>query len=222
MTRTRSRRTVQAIAIPLVGLAGLLAATSAEPAQAEAKAKAPQLSITVDDGRTDAGAADSLRYTVTITNLGADRVRDLHLSQTVPAGSSFDSADHGGRVRKGTIGWTVDLGAGRTTTVTSSLAVDRDLPPELLRLATVACASTSATAAPVVCASDSDLLPAGASAEVQQRQLDEAGVGAARPAWVLPAGLGSGALLLVAALVLGGRAVGRRRVGLGGGSSPQS
>lgn len=205
MTRTRTRRTVPALVVPLVGVAGLLAGGSAQPARAETRP--PQLSITVDDGRTDAKAGDELRYAVTVTNLGGKRVEDLRVTQTVPAGAELGSADRDGRASKGTVAWTVDVGPGRSTTLTTSLTLAGELPPDLLRLATVGCASTSAKAPPVVCASDSDELPAGAAAAAQQRELAPAA--AARPAWVLPAAAGSAGL--VAATGLGAWLTGRRR-----------
>jgi hypothetical protein len=41
-------------------------------------------------------------------------------------------------------------------------------PKELLRLASVACASASTNGPPIVCATDSDQLPAGAAAQVSK------------------------------------------------------
>lgn len=208
MTRTRSRRTVQALVVPVLGLAGLLAAGGAPAAHAESKETPPQLSITVDDGRDDAKAGETLRYTVTVTNLGGERVEDLRVTQTVPSGARLASADRGGRASKGTVAWTVDVRPGRSTTLTTSLTLARELPPDLLRLATVGCASTSAGTPPVVCASDSNELPAGAAAAAQQRELDRAAVDV-RPAWVVPAALGSAAL--VVATGVGAWVTGRRR-----------
>jgi uncharacterized repeat protein (TIGR01451 family) len=208
MTPPRSHRTAPVLLVPLVGVAGLLAVTAAQPAQAEAKAKSPQLSITVDDGRADAKPGDELRYTLTVTNLGGDRVEDLRVTQTVPTGARLRSADRAGRASEGTVAWTVDVAPGRSTTVTTSLTLARELPADLLRLATVGCASTSAKAPPVVCASDSDELPAGAAAAAQQRELDPAAADDRR-AWVVPAALGSGGLVVAAGL--GAWATGRHR-----------
>jgi hypothetical protein len=80
-------------------------------------------------------------------------------------------------------------------------------PKSLLRLATVACALTSETGAPVVCASDSDLLPAGAAAE----QATAAPANSATTWWFI-GGLG----ILIAALAGAALIVIRRRRVAGG------
>lgn len=154
---------VAALAAALgVAVAGLL------PVTAGAAPKAPELSIAVDNqqGATTAGAA--LSYTVTVTNLGSKAVKDLVISQTVPTGAAFTKADSKGEMTSGAVRWEVDLPAAGSKTFRTSMTVSEATPAELLRLATVACAATSPKAAALVCASDSDQLPAGAAAEQQQ------------------------------------------------------
>jgi uncharacterized repeat protein (TIGR01451 family) len=195
-TRTRPARTLVLTAVAALGLLG-----AAGPAQADS-GPAPQLSIRVDDDQADASSGTTLRYALTVTNLGGERVRDLAVSQTVPAGTKLGPLDEGGRATKGVVRWEVDVPAGKTVTLRTTVEVGQDLPPGELRLATVACAATSPKAAPIVCASDSDQLPAGAAAVEQQQTLD-APTGQGRPGWLLPAGLAGGGLLVVGALGTG-------------------
>lgn len=184
----------------VLAAAGLLCALgSSRPALAAPAA--PQLSISVDDGQAEARSTTTLRYTLTVTNLGSRPVRDLVVSQTVPTGTRAGRVADGGKTAKGAVRWTTDVPGGRSITLHTSIVVGPDLPADLFRLATVACAATSSTAAPTVCASDSDQLPAGAAVVAQQRDLGSTGV-AARPAWLLPAGLAAGGLLVGGALVV--------------------
>jgi len=129
-----------------------------------APAAGPQLSITVDNGRTSVAKGDALDYTLTVRNLGTKKVAHLQITQSMPAGMSFRSADSGGTHRSGAVGWRVDLKAGAQMSLHSRATVTTT-PDSLLRLATVACASESAKGPPIVCASHSDQLPAGAAAQ---------------------------------------------------------
>ena len=150
-----------ALAVLLTAAPAWAAGKGAEPAATE---PAPQLSIAVDNGRTSAAAGDTLDYAITIRNLGTTDVAGLTVTQSMPAGLSLKSADSAGTEQAGGVGWTIDLAAAGEAVLHSTMAVT-DTPPELLRLATVACASMSAGGPPIVCASHSDQLPAGASAE---------------------------------------------------------
>ncbi|MEV6863231.1 hypothetical protein AB0M44_19780 [Streptosporangium subroseum] len=123
----------------------------------------PRLSISVDNGRTAAQEGDRLTYTVTVRNIGTAGARNLHLTQSLPPGLKFVSADGHGAVRHGQIVWSADVRAGKDVTFHTTAKV-QDTPDQLLRLATVACASTGADAKPIVCATHSDELPAGAAA----------------------------------------------------------
>ncbi|MFC7645278.1 hypothetical protein ACFQX6_35065 [Streptosporangium lutulentum] len=119
----------------------------------------PRLSISVDNGRTATQEGDRLTYTVTVRNIGTAGARDLHLTQSLPPGLKFVSADGHGTVRKGQVVWSANLGAGKDVTFHTTAKVQAT-PDHLLRLATVACASTGADAKPIVCATHSDQLPA--------------------------------------------------------------
>jgi len=172
------------------------AATGGKSATAGLAAMAPQLSIAVDNGRTTAAAGDKLTYTIAVQNLGTADIADLHVSQSVPAGLKFTSADSAGKAKAGGINWKLDLDAAGETKVHSTMTV-LDTPPELLRMATVACASTSAGDPPIVCASHSDQLPAGASAAAAAAEGTAPESDGLDP-WYLALGVG----LLVAALAV--------------------
>ena len=109
-------------------------------------------------------AGTGARLAITIRNLGTTDVVGLTVTQSMPAGLSLEAADSAGTKQAGGVGWTIDLATAGEAVLHSTMAVT-DTPPELLRLATVACASMSANGPPIVCASHSDQLPAGASAE---------------------------------------------------------
>lgn len=154
-------------------------------------APAPQVQIAIDDGQPSAAVGQTLRYTVTVTNLGSASVADMLITQTVPAGTTVSpSAGTGPKPTRVTtaagqsrLQWPVTVGPGKTVTRHSALTLT-DAPETLLRLASVACLQAGAKAAPVVCASDSDLLPAGAAAaQSQPAAAPAAGASGVSPWW---------------------------------------
>lgn len=184
-------------------LGGFLAAA---PASADDRAPKPMLSISLDDGRTSAEAGDTLDYTITVVNLGTDAVEGLRVTQTMPGGLTFESADRGGTARAGLVVWSVDLAPERTRVLHTSMTVG-ETPDEVLRMASVACASPGARSAPLVCATHSDELPAGrearsqdeaAAADAADRTASGADHGTA--AWV--GLLGGGAVVVAVVLTL--------------------
>ena len=208
MTRSvRSARNLRAhvAACGVMVLTGLIWAL---PGAAQAAPTPPQLSIAVDDGRASAAPKDTLSYQVTVTNLGTRPVKDLIITQTIPDGADLTSTDPEASKKSQTLTWEVDIKPGKTASIRSAVAVGATLPDGLLRLATVACARTSAKAAPLVCASDSNQLPAGAVADEQRRELEETAADV-EGWWPLP-----GAMVLagvVLAMVIAGLLVLRRR-----------
>ncbi|WP_410816493.1 hypothetical protein [Micromonospora sp. 050-3] len=152
--------------------AWVLVGPAVDPAQAAAPTPKPSasasppgplLSITVDDGRTEVSAGDELTYRLTVRNLGATTVADIKVSQSMPTGLTLVSADRGGKARDGAVTWATDLKVGQESTFTTVARVG-ETPKDLLRLATVACATAKGGTKPLVCATHSDLLPAGAVA----------------------------------------------------------
>lgn len=187
------RRQLAAAAVLLAAALSLLV----PPTQAHADT--PQLRVAVDNGRADATAGSSSVYTVTVTNLGGAKVKNLRLSQSVPAGARLVSAGAHGRLAQGQVTWTVDLPAAGSRTVRTTLRVDKLTPDTLLRLATVACVRRTADGAPLVCAADSDALPAEAAAAANGSATTTSSKlpgGVSAPWWAYG---GAGAVVLVAA-----------------------
>jgi uncharacterized repeat protein (TIGR01451 family) len=183
------------LAAVLLG-AALLTLGGSPGLTAHAETPPPQLSIAVDNGGTAARSGDKLSYTLTVTNLGTRKVENLRVSQTIPSGAAFVSADAEGRPDAGKVGWSVDLPTGKEVRMHTTMTVG-STSESALRLATVACAQVSAKGPALVCASDSDQLPAGAAAE--QAETDAA----SSSAWLdgrTPWYLGGGAAVLLAAL----------------------
>jgi uncharacterized repeat protein (TIGR01451 family) len=164
----------------------------------------PQLSIAIDNGHTTAAPGERLVYTITIRNVGASDAQELRITQTLPPGLEFISADHNGVADSSRITWVLDLKAGAESKL-STVGQVGQTPDELLRLAAVACAAAKDADRPLVCATHSDLLPAGAVA---------AAPGPSPLGWIRYA-IGATALLLVGlgTWLLARRRRSRRRTG---------
>jgi uncharacterized repeat protein (TIGR01451 family) len=189
----------------LVG--GLLLAFTAPATSASAQAQAgPQLSIAIDDGHTSAKAGDELTYTITVRDLGSAPVTGLVVTQTRPTGLTLKTASPAAVEDARTVTWTVDLAANGAVTLHSTMTVSTT-PHDLLRLASVACAATSAAGPPIVCATHSDQLPAGARA-AHAAETSGARGASNRGGWIL----GGGAAVVVIG-ALGMLRARRRRAG---------
>lgn len=194
-------------------LAALLigVAVPAGPAVAD---EPPQLSIAVDAGRSSATLGDTLDYTLTVRNLGITDVAGLTVSQSVPPGLEFRSADPAGKSGPAEVRWTMDLPASGEGIVRTTMSVG-PTPDDQLRLATVACARTAADAPPVVCASHSVQLPAGAASVAAVTA-----TGGSPPSWLNRNGgyVVGGALVAAVIAILLFRLFVRRRRSVGSGS----
>ena len=166
-TDTPTDPTTTAEATTAVATTATTTAADAAPAPT-----GPQLSIAVDNGKTSTTTGDQLDYVITLQNLGSTDVDGLLVDQSLPTGLQFGTADSGGAADAKGVNWTVDLKATQTATFHTTMTVGAT-PAELLRLATVACASTSAAGPPIVCASHSDQLPAGAAADANQAAMSQ-------------------------------------------------
>jgi uncharacterized repeat protein (TIGR01451 family) len=170
------RRTAGALAALVLAAVTVVGAPSAQAHEAVRVSPEPQLSIAIDNGQTSAAAGDDLSYTITVTNLGPDRVRDLVVTQTMPAGLRFESADAGGALHGDAVTWKVEVKTGGKAVVHSA-GVVAGAPADTLRLASVACALVNVRRPPVVCATHSDQLPAGAAADAAAASRDAPGTG---------------------------------------------
>jgi uncharacterized repeat protein (TIGR01451 family) len=153
----------------------------------------PQLSIALENGRTSAAVGDTATYTITVRNLGNTRLTGLQVTQSVPTGLSFRSADSAGVAKAGTVSWRLNLEASGKATLHTKMSVSKT-PKDLLRLASVSCASASTEGPPIVCATDSDQLPAGVAAEARKAGAATGSGTAATPSdrngWYAAGGLG--------------------------------
>ncbi|MGC5013809.1 hypothetical protein ACLQ2R_23855 [Streptosporangium sp. DT93] len=167
----------------------------------------PSLGIGIDNGRTSVEEGDRLTYVITVRNTGTSRVRGLDLTQSLPPGLRFVSADGHGTATRERVRWSADVPPGKAVTFRTVAEVGTT-PEDLLRLASIACASTEGGDKPIVCATHSDQLPAGAAAA-------EAAHATAHPVtsrlWYVAAGAGLLALVLVG-LPAVRRSSGRRRL----------
>lgn len=146
----------------LLGVVGCAAVAALGPIPtAAADQRTAQLSIAIDNGRESVAVGDELTYTISVTNTGDAGVTGLIITQSMPAGLAFGSADSNGIAAADAVTWTIDLAADQTSTLGSAMTVT-PTDDRVLRLASVACAAESPGGPPVVCAAHSDLLPAGA------------------------------------------------------------
>ena len=85
----------------------------------------PDLTLTNDDGETEAAPGATLTYTLTARNQGPGEIAGVSLTDTLPVHTTFVSAGAGASPSGGTVAWPpFDLaeGAGETRTVTVRLA----------------------------------------------------------------------------------------------------
>jgi uncharacterized repeat protein (TIGR01451 family) len=175
-------------------------ATAATAAVDSAQPAPPQLSIAVTDDTGETTAGDELAYVITVENTGSTDVPGLVITQTLPVELQLVSTDPAVAADGDAVSWTVDLAAAQTATFRSGATVG-ETPDTLLRLATTVCAAVSPTDAPLVCASDSDELPAGAAAAAAADSAEDDAT-APLPGWLWPVVIAAIALLVVL-LVLG-------------------
>ena len=198
-TGTGEQSTTAASADPVITESAIVDPVVAAAAGAPAS---PQLSIAIDNGRKSATSGDTLDYVITVQNLGTADVDGLLIAQSLPSGLDFGTADAGGTADASDITWNLDLKASTTATFHTTMTVTAT-PAELLRLASVVCASSSAGGPPIVCAAHSDQLPAGAAAEAAASALagDATSPASGISSWWYLGG-GIGLVVVVAALAV--------------------
>ncbi|MFL5737671.1 MAG: hypothetical protein ACJ76P_10065 [Actinomycetota bacterium] len=106
-------------------------------------AKLADLSVTKSDGADPVVAGNNLTYTISVTNNGPSDTTGVVVTDAVPAGTSFVSADSGGSQAAGTVTWNVGAladGASATMHVTVAVGAGRQTD-----LSNTASASSSVT-----------------------------------------------------------------------------
>lgn len=142
--------------------AAVLAAWSAVPASGSSlpPPTRPALAIKVDNGSMTTKPGQEHTYTVLLRNLGSTDLRDVTLTETLPAGVVLLDPG-GGAVAAGAdtqVTWTVDLPTGQQLVRSVEARVDR--LPDDNGVASTACARLGDSSVPVVCSTDVDRLPA--------------------------------------------------------------
>ncbi|MEF3273728.1 MAG: DUF11 domain-containing protein [Chloroflexus sp.] len=127
----------------------------------------PQLVLSKSDGETVTAPGQVLTYTLSFTNTGVGEVRNVILSDTLPAGVSYQSCSLG--VLAGTCtasGGVVSfelsdpLAAGASGSVSVSVVVTASGPATLTNTATLTYTDSAGQARPAVTASDETVVPA--------------------------------------------------------------
>ncbi len=116
-----------------------------------------------DSGRQHVQSGDLVTYTVKIHNIGKRNAPRLRIVQTLPVNMKLISASRHPATHADQLTWRLSLAAGHTARFRAVGKVGKT-PGQLLRLATIACASIGTSLRPIVCAANSAELPAGAVA----------------------------------------------------------
>ncbi|MYW68797.1 DUF11 domain-containing protein [Streptomyces sp. SID8379] len=149
--------------------------------------KRPAVSIALTDGVSRARPGDRLHYTVTVRNDGSRPVEGLRVEQRMPDAAHHAAAGQGAKVRRGTASWRTDVAPGRPAELTSTLTLGA-AGAGALRAGSTVCAYRKGSDAPLVCASDLDLLTAPAAAGPEAATKDGASWGVWTAGGVLAAG----------------------------------
>jgi uncharacterized repeat protein (TIGR01451 family) len=203
-------RTTAALAVGLIAIPAVMAASHPVAAHKGHAARAPRqpgLTISVNDGRVAAQAGDRLSYTVTVRDTGTVAAPHLKVTQTMSAGLTFLSASAHGVARNGRVTWSASLPVGGTRAFHVVTRVTKT-PATLLRLAAVACVELPGSSRPVICAAHLDRLPA-AAAQAASRSGGSGGSGVGAAAYTA-AGLAALALGLLGAVAARRRGRSRR------------
>ncbi|HEX7804089.1 MAG TPA: OmpA family protein [Pseudoxanthomonas sp.] len=78
---------------------------------------------------------EQLTYAITVQNNGTDRAVDVPVIDTLPANSTFVSADNGGTYANGLVNWTINLEPGQTVVLQVVLQVPTPLPAGVASIA---------------------------------------------------------------------------------------
>lgn len=78
---------------------------------------------------------EQLTYAITVQNTGTDRAVDIPVIDTLPANTTFVSADNSGTYASGAVTWTIDLDPGQTVVLQIVLQAPTPLPAGLTSIA---------------------------------------------------------------------------------------
>jgi len=108
----------------------LLASTHGRGAYTLAnRGKSPALVVSTSDSGTPVGPASTIDYTVTVKNIGNGFAQDVSIVDPLPAGTTFQSADQGGRLTGTTVRWTgLRIPAGGQKQVHLRVQISPSLP----------------------------------------------------------------------------------------------
>src|SRR5207245_2786381 len=96
------------------------------------------LAVTKSASPDPFNAGDDLTYTIGVSNDGPSDATGVTLSDPIPAGTSFVSADSGGSLSAGTVTWSIGaLASGASTTVHLVVQVDPAQTSDVSNTATV-------------------------------------------------------------------------------------
>jgi uncharacterized repeat protein (TIGR01451 family) len=90
-----------------------------------ARTGGPRLSLTKRADRRAVLAGGTLRYAIVLRNRGTEAARDVRVCDRLPRQATV-VAGKGGRLRDGSLCWTVTVKAGGSRTLTLTVRVDRD------------------------------------------------------------------------------------------------
>ena len=112
-------------------------------------ATTPDLVVTKTDGVTSASPGDTLIYTLTISNAGAQDASGVIVTDTLPANTTFVSASDGGTFSGGVVTWNVGGLAARTSvTRTVTVLVDSTVAAGVTSLTNTASATDDGAGGP--------------------------------------------------------------------------
>ncbi|GLU47617.1 hypothetical protein [Nocardiopsis ansamitocini] len=158
----------------------------------------PALAISLTDSRDRIEPGEETDYTLTLRNDGERAVEGITLAQTGPPELEFRRPGEGGQVRGGAVTWQLSLEPGEEA-VRTVTALMNETGSDVWRVAVTACAGLAADPAPIVCASDANLLPAATAADTAVRDTGLTGL----PAPLLKAVCAAAALALLVAAAAG-------------------
>ena len=106
----------------------------------------PDVSVSVDDGMTQAVPGDTLTYTINVINHGPGTAAGVTVRDTLSPATAFVYATDGGTATGGAVIWPAfDLAEGQSATRTVTAKVSASVPADLLTITNVATAFDDGT-----------------------------------------------------------------------------